>query len=64
MQALAPAGEYFPALQAAWLAATEPAKQKYPAVQFPLQADDAMAVEAPYVPLGHKVHTEDPDTLY
>ena len=41
----------------------EEAGQKVPAVQFPLQAEEVRAAEAPYVPLGQGEHNVDPDAL-
>ena len=41
----------------------EEAGQKKPAVQFPLQAAEVRADEAPYVPLGQEKHCVDPVVL-
>jgi hypothetical protein len=64
VQVPAPANEYWPARHGAAVGLADPATQKYPAVQLPVQVATVMAEELPNSPAGHGVHTPAPDRLY
>jgi hypothetical protein len=52
-----PPNEYFPSTQIAAVALVDPATQKYPAAQGPLQLDTAIADVDPYRPAAQSTHT-------
>ncbi len=60
----APLNEYFPTPQIAAVALVDPATQKYPAAQGPLQLDTAIADVDPYRPAAQSTHTLAPVREY
>ncbi len=64
LQMPAPSRLYCPAGQMAAVALVDPATQKYPAAQLPLQLTDGRPAVAPYVPAGHRLHWPAPPALY
>ncbi len=61
---LVPPNEYFPSTQIAAVALVDPATQKYPAAQDPLQLDTAIAGVDPYRPATQSTHTLAPVKEY
>ena len=61
---LVPPNEYFPTPQIAAVALVDPATQKYPAAQGPLQLDTAIAGVDPYRPAAQSTHTLAPVREY
>jgi hypothetical protein len=61
---LVPPNEYFPTPQTAAVALVDPATQKYPAAQSPLQLDTAIAGVDPYRPGAQSVQTLAPVREY
>ncbi len=61
---LVPPNEYFPTPQTAAVALVDPATQKYPAAQDPVQLDTAIACVDPYRPGAQSVHTLAPASEY
>ncbi len=59
-----PPTEYFPTPQRATVALVDPATQKYPAAQGPLQLDTAIADVDPYRPAAQSTHTLAPVREY
>ncbi len=59
-----PPNEYFPSPQIAAVALVDPATQKYPAAQGPLQPDMAMAGVDPNRPAAQSTHTLAPVREY
>jgi hypothetical protein len=60
----APDRLYRPDGHTAAVALTDPATQKYPALQFPLQLAFVRPCTPPYTPAGQFTHTPAPDRLY
>ena len=59
-----PPNEYFPTPQIAAVALVDPATQKYPAAQGPLQLDTPIAGVDPYRPAAQSTHTLAPAREY
>ncbi len=59
-----PPNEYFPTSQTAAVALVDPATQKCPAAQDPLQLDTGIAGVDPYRPAAQSIHTLAPASEY